>query len=1520
MRYTLVAANGSIVDRAFAEAGEAGRARFSFGGLATSLNNPVQLLVGLGVGAIEGGILDPLEGLASLPGINLLKADDFLSRVKEDLYSAYENFALSGGMTSGEAASAYATGDFFGMMAPVGVAIGLSKLTLQGTRLLRTAQATGSAEEIAAAAGAARTVGVGTIKRHLMAGDLITETVAGVYYGALFTPAENMEQRVGNILRESASFGLGRLMVNTLARPMRGYQLRRKSEEGLATRITELSAKLEETPNLKTEVKEVDDFLRAELQLQGEEHYILASALAQDLLPEGDDLRTLITAVSDMHVGQGQTRGAVRMSYDASANPKILAQQVDRLNATGRGVFELLEVPLLRKDGTKELIKQLHWGPEKLTNTQRGFIHEVGFFPGQTVYRGTGRFTFTKMVNVKGKRLAEYVNAGGTTKVVDPRQLKGALGGYSLGADRSRIIDDFSKRFGKWVDEAETKIMRQTRTLDSAQTQAAAQLGKLDANAAMSARRNVSGAGAIINPEDLGFVNDLPVETIEKMQGFSNQLEEITAQIKSIGAEIDPNNPDEAVMAGLQKLQQQAQQVAGELEVLNRGSAEWVVKEMAENGTAAASLVDSVDLFPIGTQFDAWAKVVGLDPNAPDFAAIKGRVIQARQQELWNSVDGATKDLISKLLTKQLELIDEVGLSTEALGASKGFQVFQKIEGLVKGKGDDVVVAHDVYSGKTLTFRNEQTARDAFESILREQADGMSVDAAFPNIGLGANHGGRSIDEANGFFGQINKAAFGYDTRSPLFTSTGKFLEVAERKTGIPLFTQIFEPLDRAIQKVSGEYDVISGAIDDVFRVGTKKGPRAFGGGKPRVMDRADRLEIGAFFSAFGSNKTIRQLKAGDEIEAARAFFKGPNAADQIKAVEKLRVLYDDFAVRQGLEANNYMAYYYGTMRGAFKKTGTLRRTDVEFGLADAGHPAVEAWADGMRKGDMSGVEFDPYLNVQKYARNMLMRQEFPDLGGQGSSSVNGLYDRAMNLVNKKVGQLTPGERARFQATGVELPNDPNAKVLGGTFSTYLETFLNGIRGGYNGEFEASTRIINDLLTNAGVQIEADVVNKLVRSTTTLMYGSAMGLRGAQISRNLTQNLWMGWTQLGSRDMGRAISEVVSDPRWYKRALGAGVLRQRSGGLEARDAFTEAMLEVGIKTDGSALGIKTEEAIREMLRKGEITAKAAELFLIPFTDADGINRTIAFAHNIMHTERWLGRLKAGDLADAAAKKGMSERTLFMEEAFKYKPQSVRDRFMEILDTGLEEDALDYIGKIGADQWNFVYMQGGMPQWMQKGWGRMFGMFGSYPIGTLDWIRSSMRYATPTQRAELGLRAAALTGIFANMGMQTGVNMDAYFAYPSVNSVWAGGPIVDTLIDARETLEAPAGRRRAALGRFGSSLLRMTLPGQGLAVDIWRARDSRNPLDWALRMLVQRPALDESGFQINFESQMYSGTNLANIQPSQVFEPGDVGILHTPVGAMPSTKALQGARDVQGQQALEQQRGLESQGVRPTSGR
>ena len=242
--------------------------------------------------------------------------------------------------------------------------------------------------------------------------------------------------------------------------------------------------------------------------------------------------------------------------------------------------------------------------------------------------------------------------------------------------------------------------------------------------------------------------------------------------------------------------------------------------------------------------------------------------------------------------------------------------------------------------------------------------------------------------------------------------------------------------------------------------------------------------------------------------------------------------------------------------------------------------------------------------------------------------------------------------------------------------------------------------------------------------------------------------------------------------------------------------------------------------------------------MLPFSSSDQISRAWAYHAQKMHTADWLAKFESGKISWSKME----------EEGLPFFAKPIKEAFQTEYNRYGRERALRYIGRMGADEANFIYGVGTQPGWMQSVTGRLAGMFGQYPMWAIELYKHRVRHGTRKQVMQLYLRTAGMLAAYANVAYESGTDMWSWLS-PVSPLTWGGGPAVQYAIDLAELASAPMDRKAGAMKRLARDLGRLSFPGQGFYRDISRTLDQDDPAQALFALMLGRP-VDRGHFALD----------------------------------------------------------------------
>jgi len=1288
-------------------------------------------------GFIEGAVTRPLQGLLQIPGLftdkELVtdKAADYLERVNQGILSKAEEVGLAAGLTDKEIRDAYGTGDFIGFIAPISASVkGASILLRAPTRIIE----------------------------HAVIGNLVTDVTAGAIFGGIFRPAEDLESRTKNILKESAAFGVARIVLSGLTLPFIGWRNRRIIAKKSSAEVESIIA--DHRNGIPVTITDEKAALSLS-ELLTEEGYVSSSLKAQEVLAKFQDESALVQGIVDAAEagkGSGLVKGMGGDFAEVSAT-------VGRM----KGQFPALKFDIVKRKG--EFI--LHFGTKGLGADAKAALKVEGRVPGQKLEKAGALYEYVGMTRAeRAKFLAgdEAIVKKFSEKLKVRRE--GAQGTTFISktgvTDHLTVVEDIKpltpmealfRDFMAQLDDG-IRAASETGAVSEAETIKRLRDGTMVLTDDM--RRPFDVGGAIIHPEEIPGMSLLTAE-------------EATAGLATLG-----------------------QDFGGLL-----GSPRAVAFE---------------DLVA------AWAKKADLPADALDSEAMVAFFGKRAREEFWKLVPEEEMGILNKLRDEQFAMVERGDIPFSAEAHSKGFTV-------ENGEGATVIL-RDIMTGRRVQFGSERVAAQALQGVVRVEGDilgGSLLPAGSHGMG-GFTGGFNPSDGVFTFDGTVPTREFIDDL--PLLSGLRNVRDIfvqIEGQTGVPLFSKVFEALDG---NITAHRNFVEPWANKIAK--TWKG-----------VGRKDRVQVAEFWRGIeGMNITSAQ-----ELTLAKS---AGLTKRQIKAFKDSRELFDIWGEAAGIKENNrWISQYFGRVRPYSDRNGGHVNLKDIFGDEASIPPQFKAFFEQSRTGDLSIVELDPEIVMHRYIRTLGF-----------SENVNTNYSAARTLVSEKttpkIKDLPPAQQQSVlsQARASDPQASLDTPLLPQPVRKVLSEYLNIIRGNPVTAQGTSRRFAKNFLGKLGIQTDERVLDQYVNIGLSMMYGSAMGMRPSLWARNATQAIWMSYTRMGAKHGGESLRKALTQ-EGFAEVSDALAIRNVTAGIELGDALFNAQMEmVPVKGTGP-MSMALAGALRSGLRAGHVASGVAKKMLIPYSDQDSVNRAWSYFWQKAHTGDFLTRFEGGKINWEA----------FEEKGLAFFHSTVKKEFARRYNSMGKESALRWIGKQGADETQFIYGVGAQPAWMQKPAGRFLGMFGTWPMWAAEAYFRRSANATLGQQTALYARTLALTGAFANMTIQSGINLWSWIAPASVFG-WAGGPVVENIVQLKRVADSPLDQKADALKALGTSVGRLSFPGQVFYRDLRRSLDQDNPAQGALMMMLGRPV---DSYNFNVEVTLDPNNTSPNIQSPEGLE-------------------------------------------------
>lgn len=259
-------------------------------------------------------------------------------------------------------------------------------------------------------------------------------------------------------------------------------------------------------------------------------------------------------------------------------------------------------------------------------------------------------------------------------------------------------------------------------------------------------------------------------------------------------------------------------------------------------------------------------------------------------------------------------------------------------------------------------------------------------------------------------------------------------------------------------------------------------------------------------------------------------------------------------------------------------------------------------------------------------------------------------------------------------------------------------------------------------------------------------YGASMSFRPYLIARNLTQP-YITTTPWVSLHFIREADNLIS-------------------GKRSQDLMRSLRLKGVISPDLPVYrGTEaTQGKVGKVIRKG----------LAGYHNADSLNRARSFM---------AAKLQFEDAADRSRRGIFKKPGQFQQMAgISRLDPSMQSQIMELVNKGNLEAAGDLYGKQIVGLTQFRYTAGWRPPKWKGTTGKLFGMFGTYPVQFVENIRAAMRYASFGEKMATATQLAAMMGALHVAAKSVGVRFNPWEAM-----TFSGGPYFHMAATAFKTM-------------------------------------------------------------------------------------------------------------------------------------
>ncbi|KKN88073.1 hypothetical protein LCGC14_0251450 [marine sediment metagenome] len=832
-----------------------------------------------------------------------------------------------------------------------------------------------------------------------------------------------------------------------------------------------------------------------------------------------------------------------------------------------------------------------------------------------------------------------------------------------------------------------------------------------------------------------------------------------------------------------------------ELGQTGAGTAEQFVRGFTQEGKIAGDLLEPTPIRKLDDAFESWVAERGFDPGATDIEAFRQNFAQRFRDDIWALVPEEDMAIFRAIREETNALIDERGLNLTQRAAVKGFHT--------DALPAERVALRDINTGARLEFGSEKFASDFVDNVVRSEKDPFGLFLSPGPHGMPALTGG--FPGSDGIFtleGNIASREFLRDQPFGFSQNRRDYFRSVEDLTGMPLFSKGFALMDEAMIKMEAALEPIGRRIEAAWK----------------GVSREDRIAVAEFWTEIEGT----QLTGTGLTRAAKA---AGLSSKQIRAFTQSRVIFDLGAQMLGLPESRYISTYYSRIRPAFEAGGDVNIARLLSNDPSALKEAEMFWALQSRTGEMARIELDPEIVMHRYFQALLKHREVVPLEAE-----------FRNMLDMRIRDLPQANQTQILRRAMS-GTTKDSFVLPEEIRSVGQEYLVNITGDISPGFATARRFTMRMFKMLGMETDAKLFDELHSTYLSAQYGAAIGVRLSLTNRNAIQNMWTQYTRVGGKHGTESLRRALTQTG-FDEAMGAQAIRPARVSVPQGDAIYEAFWAGEPITGTGPASNAMASALRHLVRLGRVSRNLSQKSLIPYGSSEQVNRAWAYHWQKMHTTEKLTDFNAGRI----------DWDKFLEDGLPFFSQTIKKDFRARFDRFGREAALQWIGKQAADEGHFIYGAAASPSWMQRPFGRLFGVFGQWPLWAFELYARRTSHATAKQLGQFWARTLALTGAFANMTAQSGINMWSWVAPASLE--FGGGPFTDILVDMKNIVDSPLDRRAAALKRMAKDIGSLALPGQVFYSEFSRAMDESDPRQAALLLGLGRP-VDQGNFAYDF---------------------------------------------------------------------
>lgn len=1064
----------------------------------------------------------------------------------------------------------------------------------------------------------------------------------------------------------------------------------------------------------------------------------------------------------------------------------------------------------------------IYFGTRGLNNTQRRQLKQTGRFEGMSMHYRDQEVVYVGPARTKTGEAREgwtrIRRADGQERNVKEESLT-ELPFIRERTEQPARFSPMYDEFREWVDRKQRDLIAARGDLTEYDMVQMARAGKLSELLDPGNLRAFE-TNALIYPDELGLRGEDLIHNVvllgkgtgeqQTIASVSrNQRRGTPSQWSKQGPEegpwrIDQLDPETGQSVGYQtfgsvdEAMQFAQGQGLEVAQVTRKfpSGDDLARMVSESGVENVRIMDPPPAMSLDQMWDIFAREKGIPTTARDYQSMRTYIAERTRRDLWDAVPEADRKIFDRILAENEKLVEGMEFSMQQLAASKGWHS--------ETLGDGSVVLRQLDTGLGMRFGSERAARDVLKKIVNVSKD---LDPLLQTGGLGIADWSRGLPKSSSFtFDELVRPISELrKVHTQFYRNNRDWLISVEQQTGIPVWSKGFEPIQQGYSRMMADLDPYSQSIAKAWKgIGIDR--------RNKVADFWVRAET--------DDLTIAQAVKGMQAEG---FSK-----QEINAFRRSRAIFDALFMESGIDRARYISMYYTRVKPYVEKHGHVDLQKI-FGRGELRPNEVSFWAEFTRTGDLSVMDMDPAYVMQKYARTLFfskhVKQHWDELarltgtGGPNPTPPLRFSDLPPGLKEEKMKMAGPGVRE-------DMP------IIPSTIRKVLAEYLVAIRGSVGESTRMSREFMRGIFDRLNIDADERILEEIVNSWISMQYGAAMGVRPMAMARNMTQTMFLLYPRLGSRYMGRGL-EMSMTREGMEEVFRVGAVQVKEAGIAMGDVISEQIFARSPHAMEGGLGaMALAGGLKATMRLGQAGRTMSQRSLIGYSSTDQASRAWSYWAQKLHTDDWLRRYENGQISWAK----------FREEGLGYFPEPNKKQFETIYNQLGREEALQNAARWASDETNFIYGMGAQPAWMQSIPGRLVGMFGTWPLWAIESYLRPMRHATRAQQLKFYARTAALTGAFANMGIQMGIDMWSWMA-PLSTAGWSGGPAVEHVVNAKKMWDAPADQKAQAFRRWTGGMASLVIPGQIAFNDAMRSMDllgAGNAELGLVSMLLGRP--------------------------------------------------------------------------------